>query len=233
MKKHLVAIAAAALIAGVVASQAQAADAIPYAPIGTYNDASYSFTAAGGAITAYFYGADAGYDNTIGLSINGGAPGVFGLDDHTSLIGDSLVLGTPGAGDNLVFVLRTNGGADVFSDPLQNGGYDGSTATGYDPSSIFSNGHNHIYATPFSGNDTIPAGEFIAFEDLSFPGSDYDYNDETFVVTGLSQVTTQGFPPVLIGTPEPCTWAMMLFGVAAVGAGLRGARSRRAVLAGA
>jgi hypothetical protein len=213
--------AAASLMMGLATSQADAGSLIPYQNIGTYNSDTYSFSAtATGDITAYFTGASAGYDNQIGLFVNGVSTGVYGLDDHSTPIGQSLNLGPVNAGDTLTFVLDilTLGGAKVYSDPALNVGYDGGPATGTD------DGHNHIYSTSYDGLNpafgAVPAGTYVAFEDLSFPNSDYDYNDETFVFTNTSTITDQGGPSV----PEPATWALMLLGVGAVGAAMRAAR---------
>jgi len=67
-------------------------------------------------------------------------------------------------------------------------------------------------------NPAIPAGIYVAFEDLDFrTGSDFNYFDDTFVFTNVSSV------------PEPSTWAMMLIGFAGLGfAGYRSTQ-RRAV----
>jgi hypothetical protein len=42
----------------------------------------------------------------------------------------------------------------------------------------------------FSGS---PVGTYIGFEDLPFPGSDFNYFDDTFVFTDVS-TTTNGVP---------------------------------------
>ena len=229
MRRIVLVAAAASLMLGLAVSQANAASLIPYQNIGTYNSDTYSFSAsATGNITAYFTGASAAYDNQIGLLVNGVSTGVYGLDDHTSTIGQSLNLGPVNAGDTLTFVLDiiSSGGAKVFSDPTMNLLYDSGPATGT------SDGHNHIYSTAYDGldpafNGLVPAGTYIAFEDLSFPGSDYDYNDETFVFTNTSAVTLQGGP----SAPEPATWALMSLGVGAVGAAMRASRRRVRALA--
>ena len=71
--------------------------------------------------------------------------------------------------------------------------------------------------------------EYVAsFENASFfGGGDGDYNDYTFVF--LNVIPEAG---VLPPAPEPSTWAMMLFGFAALGlAGSRGSRKAAAVAA--
>jgi hypothetical protein len=65
---------------------------------------------------------------------------------------------------------------------------------------------------------------FVGVEDLPWKGTD-DWNDFVFAASGLN--TT-----ILIGTPEPSTWAMMLIGFAGLGyAAHRSAKRRRSALA--
>jgi hypothetical protein len=52
----------------------------------------------------------------------------------------------------------------------------------------------------------------VAFEDLRFPGSDFNYNDESFVFTDVSSR--------IVATPEPMSMAL-------VGSGLVGLVARR------
>ncbi|MGA2748248.1 MAG: pyruvate-binding protein [Verrucomicrobiota bacterium] len=173
-------ITALALLAGV--AQATAGDAIPYPNVGTPNPDVYTFTATTtGDIVAYFAGSTAGYDNELGLMVNGVSTGVVGLDDHSSYVGQSLDLGSAKAGDTLVFVLQNNTlDENAYSDPSMNLSYDNDG----------SDGHNHVYSTPYTATspilDGIPVGTFVAFEDLPFPGSDFNYNDEDFVFTDVS-----------------------------------------------
>jgi len=215
MVKMSVAASAALILVSVAVQGAKAADAIPYSPNG-YNATSYSFVATGGDITAYFASASAGNDNTVGAMIGGAAPTVFGLDDHSATVGQSLLLGSATAGETVVFVLDSNG-AFIYSDPAMNTGFDAGPATGS------TDGHNHIYSTAYTATAPVfgntPTGTFVAFEDLSFPNSDYDYNDEAFVVTGIS------------AAPEPETWAMMLVGFAGLGAAMRSTRRKPAAAA--
>src|ERR1035437_3971950 len=121
-------------------------DPIPYAHIGTYNSAIYSFTAASsGSVMAYFVGGQgAGYTNQMGLLINGTLSSAgYGLGNHSSAYGQSFNLGTVNAGDVLTFILHnlTFGGENAYSDPSLNVAYDtvGDTL-----------GHNHIYSTAYT-----------------------------------------------------------------------------------
>ena len=189
------------LIAG--SAQVIGADAIPYPASGTPNAVSYTFVAASsGPVTAYFAGSGAAYDNELTMLVNGVPTGIVGLDNHTSALGDSLVLGTVTAGDTLVFELVNHTlGMSVYSDPSLNGGYDTDGSVG----------HNHVYATPYTATspiiDSIPVGTFVSFEDLPFPGSDFNYHDEDFVFVNVGAVPTP--------TPDSAsTFALLSMGLA-------------------
>jgi hypothetical protein len=183
------------------AAQLIAADAIPYPNSGILNPVTYTFTAASdGNITAYFAGSTASYDNELGLLVNGVSTGVVGLDNHSTPLGTSLTLGGVHAGDNLTFVLVNNTlGMNAFSDPSMNVGYDQPSYTG---------SHNHVYSTPYTATgpiiDSIPSGTFVSFEDLRFPNSDFNYNDEDFVFTNVRLTTPGG------GVPDSASTASLL-----------------------
>jgi hypothetical protein len=181
------AIAAASLALSFCGLGASArADSIPYPTPGTLNPATYSFTAAfTGDVIAYFAGSSAGFENTLGLQINGVSTGIFGLNNHTSALGDSINLGFAHAGDVLTFVMHniSPGNGDLFSDPALNGLYDGLPA-----------GTQHIYSTRYTATspiiDSIPAGVFVSFEDLPFRNSNFNYDDLNFVFTNVTASET-------------------------------------------
>ncbi|MBI3867124.1 MAG: VPDSG-CTERM sorting domain-containing protein [Verrucomicrobia bacterium] len=158
----------------VVASGAQVsfADVIPYPGVGTENSVLYSFTAPStGPVTAYFVGSTAAYDNDLGLRVNGVDTGIYGLNDHTSFLGQSLSFGSVTAGDSLVFVLRVNTTGDTW----------------YSDKTLNSDGFNHVYATPHTTTYAgigVPPGTYVAFEDLP-SGGDKNYHDENFVFTNV------------------------------------------------
>jgi hypothetical protein len=175
-------VASLTVLAVVAGAQLVHADAIPYPDSGTPNPLTYSFTAtASGDVMAYFAGSTASYDNQLGMMINGIMSGAgFGLDNQSSSIGQSFNLGHVNAGDTLVFVLHNlTLGADAYSDPSLNVGYD----------TDGTQGHNHVYATPYTATSPVlpgvPTGTFVSFEDLRFPSADFNYNDEDFVFTDV------------------------------------------------
>ncbi len=168
-----------------------ASAAIVYPNSGSENLQTYGFTAdSTGDLIAYFAGSGAALENQIGLLVNGASTGVVGLNNHTSTIGQSFNLGHVTAGDALTFVDFVTGYATWYSDPSLNGG----------------NG-NHVYSRAASAGQAFtgsPAGTYVAFEDLIFPNSDFNYFDHAFVYS-------------IAAVPEPSTWAMMILGFAGVG----------------
>src|SRR5207248_9656844 len=131
-------------------------DAISYPTTGIQTHVIYTFTAtATGDVVAYFAGSTASFENTLGLNINGVSTGIFGLDNQTTPVGTSLILGSATIGDTLTFVMHNvvPGLGDLFSDPTMNGAYDGGVS------------HNHIYSTIYTGTGPVfpgvPPGIFV------------------------------------------------------------------------
>jgi len=190
--------AAVALVLGFSGTQVVQADAIPYPNSSFYNPVTYAFTAAStGDVIAYFAGTGAAYDETLGLEVNGVLTSAgFGLDNHTSSVGQSFDLGHANAGDTLVFVLDDiTLGKYAYSDPSLNVSYDSPGDT---------IGHNHIYSTAYTATSPVfpgvPVGIYVGFEDLPFPNSDFNYTDETFVFTNVSISTV----------PEPSALTLLV-----------------------
>ncbi len=70
----------------------------------------------------------------------------MGLDNHASNVGDSLDFGAVNAGDTLTIVLHNlTVGADAYSNPSLNIGYDGTGAPG----------HNHVYSTAYTATSPV------------------------------------------------------------------------------
>lgn len=163
-----------------------------------------TLTATGtGPITAYFYSQTAGYGSDIGLWVNGTFQGVYGLQNHLSSHGQSLVLGNANAGDSLVFELR-----------VSTSNYYGPTPSSYSYSLFTNSALNpgnaeHAVSSVFAGSLAIPAGIMLGFEDITpLSAGDQDFDDHRFVFTG---VTNNPQP-----TPEGST-TLLLVGAALVG----------------
>lgn len=104
---------------------------------------------------------------------------------HHPAVGASFNFGHANAGDLLVFKLKVLTTGDIF----------------YSNSALNSDGKNHVYSTSYDGtglNSLMPAGTYVAFEDL-LNGGDFNYFDDTFVFTNVSQNNT---------VPEPSTFAI-------------------------
>jgi hypothetical protein len=188
---------------------------IPYPNPGTIAPSQTFVASNSGDVTAYFYGSGAGYDETLGLFVNGQQVGTWGLDDHTSKYGQSIDFGYVAAGSTLVFAIdvsTTN--TIIYSDPTLNSDQD-----------------NHVYATAFAGQTqkgvTIPAGTYIGFEDMLAARSDFNYTDEQFVLGNTS------FNPLGSGAgalaPEPTSLLSFGLGIFCIAIGSLG-RKKRAVL---
>lgn len=178
------------------------ADAIPYPNIGTIAPQVDTYASTSGGINIYYYGSTASFTDYIEVyDVQTGYNSGQILDNHTTVLGSEISVGTaPGqinAGDQLVFYIISP---------------EGNLAS---VSSYSSDGVNHAYITSYSGGTlngtTIPSGIYVGMEDEALGESDFNYNDDTFVFTGVSA------PSVGVGvTPEPSSF--LLFGTGLLGA---------------
>jgi hypothetical protein len=174
------------------------ADAIPYPNVGTAitTNTDVVATQSSPLTLAYFYGfsaADTDYleiwDVTQGafLTVSGGATEFF--DNQTTTPGGSSVLTLYGAtaGDLLQLdVVNTayNPALTLTSNPLTS-----------------PDGVSHAYVTAYTTSvNGIPApGVFVGMEDLPNGSSDFDYNDDQYVLTGVA-MTPEPSSLLLLGT---------------------------------
>ncbi len=174
---------------------------IPYCNIGTIAPTNVFTASSTGDITGFFVqggaasgGGAADLDFVRMLDVTTGTMSPWLFNNQTTTTGTSADFGFANTGDTLVFELEnvTLGGLIFASDP-----------------SLSEDGVNHAYATSFSGgvlNGVLfPAGTYVGMEDLPNGESDWNYNDDSFVFTGVTATTT----------PEPGT--LVLFGSGALG----------------
>jgi hypothetical protein len=168
---------------------------IPYCHVGTIAPTNVFTATLSGDIDGYFVSKGSADDDDFVrmLDITAGTVGPWVLENQTTTIGTMADFGAANAGDTLVFELinYSQGGIILASDP-----------------SLSEDGVNHAYATMFRGGVLngfdFPAGTYVGMEDLPVIHSDWNYNDDSFIVVGASAATA---------TPEPGTLALFGSGI--------------------
>ncbi len=181
------------------------ADQVPYPNVGTKITTNTDLVVTGPVSIAYYYGFSAADTDTLSVwdvtTSSWVAQNFF--DNQTTTVGTTETLSGVSVGDVLELELyNQNTGQTLTSDP------------GSDPGDP---GVSHAYVTGYSANPLdsdyiagIPAGLFVGMEDLGAgQGSDYDYNDDQYVVTGVATRTPEPSSLFLLGTG--------LLGLAALG----------------
>jgi hypothetical protein len=184
-------------------------DAIPYPNPGTIAPQVNTYANTSGGVDIYYFGSTASFTDYVSVyDIQTGYNSGEILDNHTTVVGSELTVGAaPGQinnGDQLVFYINSPEGNFASLD------------------SYSADGVNHAYITPYSGgtlnSTTIPPGIFVGLEDEINGASDFNYNDDTFVFTGVSA------PSIGVGTnvtPEPSSFVLLGTGVLAAAESLR------------
>ena len=167
------------------------AGTIPYPSAGQIAPEVATYAASNSGVDLYFTGYSAVLDDTISVfDVNTGYNSGPLLDNQTTAVGTEVAVGTtPGqinAGDRLILYINT---------PLGQFASAGSDSA---------DGVNHAYVTPFPGGMVggvlVPSGYFVGMEDLPNGISDFDYNDDMFVLTGIATVTPEPGSLLLLGT---------------------------------
>ena len=185
-------------------STASHAASIPYSNVGQAAAITPITAASNGDVIAYFAGSNtAGNDFVRLFDVTSNTAGAWTLGSGSSTVGQAFNLGHVNQGDVLVFQLINY----ALMNPMT-GTY---PLLASDPA-YSDDALNHTYVTGASASGNIPAGTFIAFEDY-LGGYDFDYNDDTFVVTNLTTTAASA--------PEPGSFALLGTGLLAGASALR------------
>lgn len=173
------------------------AGAIPYPNIGTVAPQVTTYASGSAGVNVFFYGSTASYTDFVRVvDVQTGYSSGDIFNNHTTPLGTEITVGAGSiaAGDQLVFYIDSPAGlfASIAADSAD--------------------GVNHAYITGYSSGSlngvAIPAGLFVGLEDVPYGSSDLNYNDDTFVFSGVTA-------PSVSATPEPGSLA--LFGTGALG----------------
>ena len=162
-----------------------------------------------GTIEGYFVSSFAGGDDSIRLfNVTANTYSPWLLDNKTSVSGDSASFGHVTKGDVLVLELKDAGLSNPDDFFAQHDGLPLGPILASDPA-YSADGITHTFAQAYQGGliDGVlfPAGTYVGMEDLPRAVSDLDYNDTTFIFTGI----TATLAPV----PEPSTFGLLGTGV--------------------
>ena len=199
------------------------ADPLGYANPGHPAPPSFFTAATTGLIDGYFVSSDAGGEDSVRMiDVSSGTVSAWGLDNKTSVAGDSIAFGPVTAGDVLVFELKNEDLFNPDSYYVKYGGVPLGAILASDPA-YSEDGIGHSYTEAYGGGTiggvAFPAGTFVGMEDLPESVSDLDYNDINFVFTNVAAVT-----PAAV--PEPSTLALLGTGVLGAAGALRRRWSR-------
>ncbi len=195
------------ILLGAALAATAKADAIPYPKSGTIAPEVATFST-GKGINAYFYGSTASFTDFVQVyDVNSGYNSGDILNNQKTANGAEVTVGAGAgqisAGDQLIFYIDSPEG--LFASIA----------------SYSADGVNHGYITSYTGGvNGIPAGLFVGLEDERNGSSDFNYNDDTFVFTGVQA-------PSITATPEPSSLALLGTGVLSV-AGMARRRFRKA-----
>ena len=178
-------------LSAVIATSASAAS-IPYPNVGTIAPTTPFVAASTGTVTGYFVGYEANDVDEVRLvDLTSGTTSPYFFVNNATAPGTMANFGSVMQGDVLAFQIYNMTLGELFSsDPSQS-----------------ADGVNHAYQTSFSGgtlnNVNYAAGTYTYFgmEDLPQGSSDFDYNDDEFLLTNIANgVTPEPGSLFLLGT---------------------------------
>ncbi len=162
-----------------------------------------TYASSAGGIVLSYYGSTAGGEDAVQVyDVQTGFNSGNILDNRTTPVGTELTVGAGqiNAGDQIIFYIDS-----IVGRFASIGSYS-------------DDGVNHAYITDYPGGTlnsmAIPAGYFVGLEDLPNGATDFNYNDDTFVVSGVDA-------PAVSATPEPTSLALFATGMLVVAGLLR------------